>query len=214
MVAARAAGSDGYGGLPATWRAGALRQQEIVEQGPSAARRAARRRRLGALEAWCRAVAGPCAPGSWQDRERAARPALVAEAIAEVAQGPRLGFGFKADEVEQSIGYVGGFAFKTDMVVESGALLGPEGVCDLGSLQVIHVAELESRLLGIADAVPPVVPPPPAWGTEKELIGESDVHDSECAAAAGAPDWLAPGVWHAMDFVAEAEAFAEGLAAG
>ncbi|CAK0857963.1 unnamed protein product, partial [Prorocentrum cordatum] len=59
------------------WQPKALRQQEILMLGPSAARRAARRRRLGALEAWCHAVAGPCRPGSWQDRERAARPALV-----------------------------------------------------------------------------------------------------------------------------------------
>eukprot|EP00959_Pyramimonas_sp_CCMP1952_P121122 2532348-Pyramimonas_sp.AAC.1 len=76
MAAAWAAGRNGCGGLPACWQPKALRQQENLVLGPSAARRAARRRRLRALEAWCHAVAGPCKPGSWQDRERAARPAL------------------------------------------------------------------------------------------------------------------------------------------
>ncbi|CAK0822054.1 unnamed protein product [Prorocentrum cordatum] len=74
--------SNGDGGLPAgamagrpTRRGSALRRKEEAEVGASAARRRARARRLlAATAAVGKAASG--GPGSWQDREAAARPAL------------------------------------------------------------------------------------------------------------------------------------------
>ncbi|CAK0840194.1 unnamed protein product [Prorocentrum cordatum] len=78
-----------YGGLPPQrWRPTGLREAESAALGPTAARRAARARRMAALVAGCRA--GPWPPGSWQDREQAARPALRSAAAGlRVAGRPR-----------------------------------------------------------------------------------------------------------------------------
>ncbi|CAK0819867.1 unnamed protein product [Prorocentrum cordatum] len=67
------------GALPAAWRPSRLRAQEILALGASAARRAARLRRQHACEAALRKFQadGLVAPGSWRDREIAARPALM-----------------------------------------------------------------------------------------------------------------------------------------
>ncbi|CAK0867138.1 unnamed protein product, partial [Prorocentrum cordatum] len=67
------------GALPAAWRPSGLRAQEILALGASAARRAARLRRQHACEAALRKLQadGLVAPGSWRDRELAARPALM-----------------------------------------------------------------------------------------------------------------------------------------
>ncbi|CAK0821623.1 unnamed protein product [Prorocentrum cordatum] len=67
------------GGCPPGRRPMRIVETELL--GASAARRTARRRRQLALEAGLRRSAGsrgPAAPGSWQDREQAARPALQA----------------------------------------------------------------------------------------------------------------------------------------
>ena len=45
--------------------------------------------------------------------------AIVLREVAEVAQGPRLGFAFTADDVEQFSGFEDSLANKADTVVES-----------------------------------------------------------------------------------------------
>ncbi|CAK0906279.1 unnamed protein product, partial [Prorocentrum cordatum] len=77
MEAALGYSEAGLGGLPAVWRPSTRRAQDEAILGPTAARRAARRRCQQACEAALRnLLAAAAAPGSWQDRERAARPAL------------------------------------------------------------------------------------------------------------------------------------------
>ena len=129
--------------------------------GPSAARRAARRRRLGALEAWCHAAAGPCKPGSWQDRERAARPALVSaveglrvagasrqrrNAALHAARAPPSGF-LKASAEEIAKATQGprlGFQLEAEDAVRG-------AVCDVGCLaDKAVVSESEQRQWALA----------------------------------------------------------------
>ncbi|CAK0804088.1 unnamed protein product [Prorocentrum cordatum] len=77
MAAGLGYSEAGLGGLPAVWRPSTRRAQDEAILGPTAARRAARRRCQQACEAALRnLLAAAAAPGSWQDRERAARPAL------------------------------------------------------------------------------------------------------------------------------------------
>lgn len=64
------------GGRPSQWRPTSLRASEALRLGPSAARRAARRRAQVACEAAVARRPGRPAAGSWQDREAASRPAL------------------------------------------------------------------------------------------------------------------------------------------
>ncbi|CAK0833687.1 unnamed protein product [Prorocentrum cordatum] len=66
---------------PSSWRPPtSTRASDTAAVGAPSARRLARRRRRDACEAWLRSRAGAAASGSWQDREQAARPALVAAA--------------------------------------------------------------------------------------------------------------------------------------
>ncbi|CAK0855222.1 unnamed protein product, partial [Prorocentrum cordatum] len=67
-------------------------------------------------------------------------------------------------------------------------------VASMGVVDVDSEAELIEASLGVVD------------------VGSGEASEGEVVA--GGSDWLAPGVWQTRDHVEEAEAFAEGLAAG
>ncbi|CAK0886374.1 unnamed protein product [Prorocentrum cordatum] len=187
------------GGRPLLWRPSSLRSQEDAALGRSAARRRARRRCRQACENALRKLAeAEARPGSWQDRERAARPALVLAASGRRVPGARRRRRNAALHAARipAVGFAA--ASEADL---AWAAAGPR----LGEMHTheVHAEVLDGQLLNVA------VPGTDALGFQPPCAFPIDEGvEDECSG------WPAPGIWQPLSPDAETRIFADGLEAG